>query len=57
MVVAPDDIAGMREALVGLEASFRAGSLDGTPLSEEWRTRLSRRTRIEELAELLRSIA
>jgi glycosyltransferase involved in cell wall biosynthesis len=57
VVVAPDDIAGMREALVGLEASFRAGSLDGTPLSEEWRTRLSRRTRIEELAELLRSIA
>ncbi len=56
VVVAPDDIAGMREALVGLEASYRAGSLDGTPLSEEWRTRLSRRTRIEELAELLRSL-
>jgi glycosyltransferase involved in cell wall biosynthesis len=57
VVVAPDDIAGMRAALVGLDASFRAGTLDGTPLSDEWRTRLSRRTRIEELAELLRGLA
>ena len=57
VVVAPDDVAGMREALVGLEASFRAGTLDGTPLSDEWRTRLSRETRVEELAEVLRGLA
>jgi glycosyltransferase involved in cell wall biosynthesis len=57
VVVAPDDIAGMRQALVGLEASFRAGTLDGAPLSDEWRTRLSRETRVEELAELLRGLA
>jgi glycosyltransferase involved in cell wall biosynthesis len=56
VVVAPDDVAGMREALVGLQASFRAGTLDGTPLSDEWRERLSRRARVEELAELLRSL-
>jgi glycosyltransferase involved in cell wall biosynthesis len=56
VVVAPDDIAGMREALVGLEASFRAGTLDGTRLSDDWRERLSRRARVEELAELLRSL-
>jgi glycosyltransferase involved in cell wall biosynthesis len=55
VVVAPDDVGGMREALVGLHASFRAGTLDGTPLSDEWRERLSRRARVEELAELLRS--
>src|SRR5206468_3036055 len=35
----------------------RAGSLDGTPLSPEWRDRLSRAGRVEELAELLRSLA
>ena len=57
VVVAPDDIAGMRQALAGLEASFRAGTLDGAPLSDEWRTRLSRETRVEELAELLRGLA
>jgi glycosyltransferase involved in cell wall biosynthesis len=57
VVVAPDDVVGMREALVGLEASFRAGTLNGTTLSEEWRERLSRRSRVEELAELLRSLA
>ena len=56
VVVAPDDVAGMREALVGLEASFRAGSLDLTPLSDDWRERLSRRARVEEFAELLRSL-
>ena len=30
--------------------------LEGTPLSEEWRDRLSRASRVEELAELLRSL-
>jgi glycosyltransferase involved in cell wall biosynthesis len=57
VVVAPGDVAGMREALVGLEASFRAGTLDLMPLSRDWRERLSRRARVEELAELLRSLA
>ncbi len=57
IVVAPDDIDGMRAALADLDARFKAGTLDGTPLSDEWRDRLSRRTRVEELADLVRSLA
>ncbi len=57
VVVAPDDVAGLREALTGLLARWRAGKLDGTPLAPEHRERLSRAARVEELAELLRSLA
>src|SRR3954470_15404388 len=53
VVVPPDDVAGIREALVGLEARWRAGRLNGTPLSPELRDRISRRKRVEELSELL----
>ena len=56
-VVAPDDIDGMRAALEELDARFKAGTLDAAPLSDEWRDRLSRRTRVEELADLVRSLA
>ncbi|MFN2471664.1 MAG: glycosyltransferase family 4 protein [Gaiellaceae bacterium] len=55
-VVAPDDVEGMRGALVELDRRFRAGSLDGTPLPAGMRERLSRRARVEELADLLRSL-
>ena len=57
VVVAPEDVAGIREALQGLHARWRAGDLDGTPLAPEMRTRLARETRVEELAELMRSLA
>jgi glycosyltransferase involved in cell wall biosynthesis len=57
VVVAPNDIEGMRAALADLDTRFQAGTLDGTPLSDEWRDRLSRRTRVEELADLVRSLA
>jgi glycosyltransferase involved in cell wall biosynthesis len=57
IVVAPDDVAALREALVDLHRRWRQGSLDGTPLSSEWRERLSRGRRVEELADLLRSLA
>jgi hypothetical protein len=57
VVVAPEDIAGIRAALEELHARWRAGGLVGTPLDEETRRRLSRETRVEELAELLRSLA
>jgi glycosyltransferase involved in cell wall biosynthesis len=57
IVVAPDDVAALREALVDLHGRWRQGSLDGTPLSSEWRERLSRGRRVEELADLLRSLA
>jgi glycosyltransferase involved in cell wall biosynthesis len=57
IVVAPDDVAGMRAALEGLYARWRAGALKGTPLSPEWRQALARETRVGELADFLRSIA
>jgi len=57
-VVAPsDDVDALREALLDLHRRWRAGSLDGTPLSPEWRERLARGGRVEELAVLLRSLA
>ena len=56
-VVAPDDVEGLRTALVQLEADYRGGRLNGTPLAPELRERLSRRTRAEELAALIRSLA
>jgi glycosyltransferase involved in cell wall biosynthesis len=57
-VVAPaDDVDALRDALVELHARWRAGSLNGTPLAPEWRDRLSRARRVEELADLLRGLA
>jgi hypothetical protein len=55
-VVAPDDVDGLRDALVRLEGEWRAGKLNGTPLAPDVRQRLSRRARAEELAELARSL-
>jgi glycosyltransferase involved in cell wall biosynthesis len=57
LVAAPDDVEGIKASLADLEARWRAGRLNGTPLSQEWRDRLSRRARVEELADLLRSLA
>jgi glycosyltransferase involved in cell wall biosynthesis len=56
VVAPPDDPAAIADALRGLVERYEAGALDGTPLSEEWRDKLSRRTRVEELAELLGSL-
>jgi glycosyltransferase involved in cell wall biosynthesis len=55
-VVAPDDVEGLRQALVRLESDWRAGKLNGTLLPADVRERLSRRARAEELAELARSL-
>jgi glycosyltransferase involved in cell wall biosynthesis len=52
-VVAPDDVDGIAAALRELHGRWRAGSLDETPLSEEWRDKVSRRARVEDLARLL----
>jgi glycosyltransferase involved in cell wall biosynthesis len=57
VVVAPDDVDGMTAALRELHAQWKAGSLEGAPLSEEWRDKVSRRTRVEELAQLLEGLA
>jgi glycosyltransferase involved in cell wall biosynthesis len=57
VVVPSDDVGALREALLDLHRRWRAGALDGTPLSAEWRAKLSRGARVEELAEVLRSVA
>jgi glycosyltransferase involved in cell wall biosynthesis len=57
LVAPPGDPAGLRAALEELVSRHQAGSLDGNPLSPELRARLDRRARVEELAELLRTLA
>lgn len=56
VVAPPDDARAIREALEGLHARWQAGELDGTPLDPPTRRRLSRKARVEELAELLRTL-
>jgi glycosyltransferase involved in cell wall biosynthesis len=56
VVVAPDDEKGIRDALLGLHTRWRAGQLRDGYLDEEQRRRLSRKARVEELAELLWSL-
>ena len=57
IVTPPDDVEAIRAGLVELVGRWRAGRLNGSPLSEELRERLSREARSEELADLLRSLA
>jgi len=57
VVVPSEDVDALREALRDLRLRWKAGSLDGTPLTDEWRKRLSRSGRVEELADVLRSVA
>ncbi len=56
VVAAPDDVGALRAALEDLHGRWVAGQLDGTPLSPAQRERLSRAARVEELADLLRSL-
>src|SRR5262245_30646362 len=56
VVAGPDDVAAIRDALLDLHARWREGTLDGTPLSPEWREKLSRAARVEELADLLERV-
>jgi glycosyltransferase involved in cell wall biosynthesis len=57
IVAAPENVPAIRDALLDLHARWKAGRLDGTPLSPEWREKLSRGGRVEQLADLLRSLA
>jgi glycosyltransferase involved in cell wall biosynthesis len=57
IVAGPEDVPAIRNALVALHTQWRDGKLEGTPLSLEWRDKLSRAARVEELAELLESLA
>jgi glycosyltransferase involved in cell wall biosynthesis len=56
VVVAPDDVDGIERELTAMRDRFAAGELEGVSLSEEWRMKLSRRTRVQELAELLEGL-
>jgi glycosyltransferase involved in cell wall biosynthesis len=57
VVAAPDDVPALRDALLELHVRWREGRLEDTLLSPEWRSRLSRGRRVEELADLLRSLS
>ncbi|HEY2072179.1 MAG TPA: glycosyltransferase [Gaiellaceae bacterium] len=57
VVAGPEDVDAIREALVAMHARWRAGELEGPPLSTEWREKLSRGRRVEQLADVLRSLA
>ena len=56
IVVAPDDVHGLRAALEGLHERFLDGGLSAVVLPERLRRSLSRQARVEETAELLREI-
>ncbi len=56
VVAPPDDVDALRAALAALHERFRNGGLPDVELGEETRQRLSRRTRVEEMAELLRAL-
>jgi glycosyltransferase involved in cell wall biosynthesis len=56
VVVAPDDVDGIRTALVELHSRFASGGLPAVELAKRDEERLSRRARVEEMAALLRAI-
>jgi len=57
VVVAPDDIDGIERELASMRDRFAAGSLEEISLGEEWQAKLSRRTRVQELADLIETMA
>jgi glycosyltransferase involved in cell wall biosynthesis len=57
VVVAPDDVTGLKSAIEGLRARWEKGALDNGSLAPELRDELSRRTRSGEFAEVLRNVS
>jgi glycosyltransferase involved in cell wall biosynthesis len=57
VVVAPEDVDGIATALRDLHARWREGSLQANVLSDEWKEKVSRRSRVADLAQLLERIA
>ncbi len=55
VVAPPDDTTAIRGALDELHGRWSDGGLPDVELAPEWRDRLSRRTRVEEMAAVLRS--
>ena len=56
VVAPPEDEGAIAEALAGLVADWREGTLTAITLAPEMRERLSRRSRVERFAELLRRV-
>jgi glycosyltransferase involved in cell wall biosynthesis len=56
VVAAPDDVGALRAALEDLHGRWRDGELEGRALPPEQRERLGRAARVEDLADLLRSL-
>ncbi len=56
VVVAPDDIDGMERELTAMRDRFAAGTLAEPVLDEQWRSKLSRRSRVQDLADLLHEL-
>ena len=56
VVVAPDDVDGIKAALVELHSRFANGGLPSVELAKRDEDRLSRRARVEEMASLLRTV-
>jgi glycosyltransferase involved in cell wall biosynthesis len=56
VVVAPDDVDGIHDALRELLTRHLNGGLPAVELPDEARARLARKARVEEMAELLRTI-
>ena len=56
IVVAPDDVAALTAAIEGLRARWKKGALANGSRSEELKERLSRRTRSQEFADLLKEV-
>ena len=57
VVVAPEDVEGIASALRDLHARWRDGSLQANVLSDEWKEKVSRRSRVADFARLLERIA
>jgi len=55
VVAAPEDVEAIRSALRELHHRWRGDGLPDVELTEDWRDRLSRRTRVEEMATVLRA--
>jgi glycosyltransferase involved in cell wall biosynthesis len=56
VVVGPDDVDGIRDALIAMHERFVNGGLPGVELATRDEERLSRRARVEEMADLLRGV-
>ena len=57
VVVAPEDVDGIREALVTMHERFVNGGLPSVELAKRDEERLSRRARVEEMAALVEELA